>query len=492
MIAWAMSWSWPTSCGGVRRPPPRSIPSPSRASWPRWRRAPPSSRPSPTSAAFATDDGLVLVDTGSQFLARAVHGRHPRLERPAAPHRRLLPRPHRPRLRRPRLRGGGRRQRGWARAAGRRPRGPAGPLRPLHPDRRLQRRHQPAPVPGAQPAVADGVPLPRRDLPRRAHASRSAASASSCTTPGARPTTTRGRGCRTARCSAAATCSSGPRPTPATRRRCSATRASGRPPCGTWPGSAPRCCCPATACPIVGADRIVAGAHRHGRAARVPARPDRRADERRAPASTRSSTPCRRPRTCWRSPTCARSTTSPSSWCATCGGSTAAGTTATRPTSSRRPRPRWPPSWPRWPAAPARWPTRALELAAAGDGEPAPGRPPGRAGRAGRPRRRRRARGPGRGLRGPRRRRAVGHVPRRLRVGGQGVRRPRLSELASSDRVAAGLQVAEVLLDPVGGALQAFLEGDLGATSPPTRGPGCCRTAGARPRCRRGGAGPRR
>jgi predicted esterase len=41
------------------------------------------------------------------------------------------------------------------------------------------------------------------------------------------PTTTRGRGSRARSCCARATSSSGPRPTPATPRRCSATRASG-------------------------------------------------------------------------------------------------------------------------------------------------------------------------------------------------------------------------------------------------------------------------
>ena len=64
-------------------------------------------------------------------------------------------------------------------------------------------------------------------------------------------------------------------------------------------------------------------------AARAPARRDRAADERRRLARRDPARGHGHPRSCSRSPTCGRSTTSPSSSSATSGGSTAAGTTAT-------------------------------------------------------------------------------------------------------------------------------------------------------------------
>ena len=88
----------------------------------------------------------------------------------------------------------------------------AAALRPLRPDRGLQRRHQPAAVPVPGPALAHRLPPARRDLPRPPHARRSAARRSSCTTTRARPTTPPGCGSPAARCSAPATCSSGPAP----------------------------------------------------------------------------------------------------------------------------------------------------------------------------------------------------------------------------------------------------------------------------------------
>ncbi len=182
-------------------------------------------------SAFATDDGLVLVDTGIVPWPRGVHDEHAALVPAAAAHRRLLPRPHRPRLRRPGVGGGGG-GRGLGRPRGRRPRGRAGPLRPLHRHRRLQRGHQPPPVRLSRTCGGPPSTATRTAPTRRASTSRSAASASSCTTRGARPTTTPGPGCPAAACCAAATSSSGRRPTPATPRRCSATRASGRRPCG--------------------------------------------------------------------------------------------------------------------------------------------------------------------------------------------------------------------------------------------------------------------
>jgi hypothetical protein len=83
---------------------------------------------------------------------------------PAAPHRGVQPRSHRPRLRCRNVRGRGDRAR-LAGAACRRPRGAAGTVRPLRADCGVQRRRQPTPVPSARAAVADGVPLPGRDLP---------------------------------------------------------------------------------------------------------------------------------------------------------------------------------------------------------------------------------------------------------------------------------------------------------------------------------------
>ena len=65
-------------------------------------------------SSFATDDGLVLVDTGSAPLAQVVHD-DIRTWSPRPPqHRRLLARAHRPRLRRAGLGGRRRRREGWA------------------------------------------------------------------------------------------------------------------------------------------------------------------------------------------------------------------------------------------------------------------------------------------------------------------------------------------------------------------------------------------
>ncbi len=77
----------------------------------------------------------------------------------AAPHRDLFARSRRPRLRRPVLRGGGPRQAACDRARER-----AEAVRPVRAHRGLQRRDQPAAVPGRGAAVADRVPLPRRDV----------------------------------------------------------------------------------------------------------------------------------------------------------------------------------------------------------------------------------------------------------------------------------------------------------------------------------------
>ena len=72
------------------------------------------------------------------------------------------------------------------------------------------------------------IPLPGPYLRRASSPSRWAARRSSCGTRRARPTTTQSPGFLTTRCCAAATCSSGRRRTPGTRRRCSGTRWNGR------------------------------------------------------------------------------------------------------------------------------------------------------------------------------------------------------------------------------------------------------------------------
>ena len=196
--------------------------------------------------AFATDDGLLLVDTGNQVMAAGNHERIRGLERRAPRHRRLHPRAHRPRLRHGALRGGGAGERLGA-AARRRPRARAAALRALRAHRWVQRRDQPAAVPVRPPVLAHRLPPPRRGVPRPPHPRRWAARPGSSTTTRARPTTPPGCGTPAARCSAPATSSSGPAPTAATRRRCSATRASGRSASARWPTSVPRCCCPVTA-----------------------------------------------------------------------------------------------------------------------------------------------------------------------------------------------------------------------------------------------------
>ena len=139
------------------------------------------------------------------------------------------------------------RRRGLARGPGRRPRGRRPPLRPLHPDRRLQRGHQPAAVPGARAAVADRVPPARRHLPRpprrrgRRHRLRAAP----------RPRRDRrphlGVGAR-----AQGAVHRRPDHLVHAQRRQPAEGAALRRGLGgraarRWPPSAPRCCCPATA-----------------------------------------------------------------------------------------------------------------------------------------------------------------------------------------------------------------------------------------------------
>ena len=95
----------------------------------------------------------------------------------------------------------------------------------------LQRRHQPAAVRRAGPAVAHRVPLSRPDLRAAARARRGRRGLRAAPRPGRDRRPHLDVGARPAACCAAATSSSGRRPTPATPRRCSATRASGPSPC---------------------------------------------------------------------------------------------------------------------------------------------------------------------------------------------------------------------------------------------------------------------
>ncbi len=144
-------------------------------------------------------------------------------------------------------------------------------------------------------------------------------------------------------------------------------RASGRSPCGSWPTSGPSCCCPATACRSPGRRRC-------GRPSSTPptcstassTRPSTLMNAGRPPRRDRPHRARPRP-TCSSGPTCNRSTTSPSSSCTTSGASTAVGTTATRPTSSRRPTPSWPASSPSWPVAPPAWPSAPPSWPTPGD-----------------------------------------------------------------------------------------------------------------------------
>ena len=116
-------------------------------------------------SAIDTDDGLVLVDTGSTFVARQVHGAlrswtTSRLHTAVYSHGHIdhvfgVPvweeEADESRL---------------AASGGRRPRSPPRPLRPLRDDRRLQRGHQPAAVRARLARMADRVPLPGPHLPR--------------------------------------------------------------------------------------------------------------------------------------------------------------------------------------------------------------------------------------------------------------------------------------------------------------------------------------
>ena len=146
-------------------------------------------------AAVTTDDGLILVDVGSPFLSGKVHRTLRTWTDLPPPHRRLLPRAHRPRLRRAPVGGRGRR------AAVR-------PPRWSWPTRRWPPASTATSAPPATTrwstdgssasTTSSGPPSTgiRTGPSGTGSTSRSAACGPSSTTPGARPTTTPGRGSR--------------------------------------------------------------------------------------------------------------------------------------------------------------------------------------------------------------------------------------------------------------------------------------------------------
>ena len=307
-------------------------------------------------SAFATDDGLAARRHRQRAAGPGRPRRHPHLEPGPPPHRRLLPRAHRPRLRRPGLGGGGRGA-GLGGPRGRRPPRPAGPLRPLHLHRRLQ--HRSSTVASSASPTCSGPP---------STATRTGPTTTPWTCPSAGVafalrhekgetddhTVTWQPDRRVLCCGDLfiwASPNAGnpqkvqryPREWAAALRRMLDARRR-------VPAPGPR----------VPRDRGrpgPPGPDRHGGPARLPGRPDAGRHERRRTARRRHPRRPRRRPSSRRGPTSGPSTTSPSSSCTRSGASTAAGGTATRPRSNRHPSGPWPPSWPRWPAAPGPWPT---------------------------------------------------------------------------------------------------------------------------------------
>ena len=222
-------------------------------------------------------------------------------------------------------------------------RGRAGALRPLHPDGRVQRRSSTSASSSvAGPAVADRVPLPRPDL----HAT-----SSTSTWAALRFELHHARGetddhTWTWMPERAVLCCGDlfiwASPNAGNPQKVQRYPASGRSALREMAALEPEVLLPGHGLPVVGAERVPPGAHRHRRAARLARRPDARAHERGRPPRRGDPHRAGAARTCWSGPTSGPSTTSPSSWCATCGACTAAGTTATRRTSSRHPRRPWP------------------------------------------------------------------------------------------------------------------------------------------------------
>ena len=338
---------------------------------------------------------IAVVESFSHSIVVRTDGRAGRLRRQRRGHRRrrrrgdpglvdrsVQPRHLHPRPRRPRRgqRGVRRRRRGPRRRAADlpRPRERARAAGPLRAHQRLEPADQPPAVRVAARRPRHGhrrrersLPArrrrrPRRHLPRRAHRRRRPARRSASSTPAARPTTTRGRGCPSSGWRASATCSSGTSRTPATRRRCSATRRTGRPRCASiiaTTGAAAAGPRPADRRTPAHRPRPRRRRHRAG-----VARPRRAGDDERWLVARRDhphrarrrrrarSCPYMRPlydepefviRNVWRR----------------YGGWWDADPANLKPA----PRPPWPPSWRRWPVGADRLATRAVELADAGD-----------------------------------------------------------------------------------------------------------------------------
>ena len=205
--------------------------------------------------AIRTPDGLVLVDTGSAFAARAIHDELRRWTDAAAAHRRVLARSHRPRLRRRDMGGGGGRH-GW----------PA-PVVIAH--EALPRRFDRYRMTAGYNEIINQRQFGIRGLrwpteyryPDRTYAAELTVEVGGTTFDAAaregRDRRPHGHlDARARRCCAAATCSSGRRRTPAIRRRCSDTRWSGRRRCGGWSRCEPEYLLPGHGLPVIGADRV--------------------------------------------------------------------------------------------------------------------------------------------------------------------------------------------------------------------------------------------
>ena len=149
-------------------------------------------------SSFATEDGLVLVDTGSAPLAKVVHD-DIRTWSPAPLHTAVYSHGHIDHVFGVPVWEEEAAAEGWAA-----PEVIAHHALPARFDRYIftagyNTDHQPPPVRLHRPELADRVPLPRPDLPRHAGRCRSAASTSRSATRRARPTTTRSPGSPTTR-----------------------------------------------------------------------------------------------------------------------------------------------------------------------------------------------------------------------------------------------------------------------------------------------------
>ncbi len=318
------------------------------------------------SAAVDTDDGLVVVDTSGVFHAQAVHDTIRTWSgRPL--HTAVFTHGHIDHVFGVDLYEAEARTNGWPTPRVDRARGHRRALRALPHDRGLQRGDQPAAVQGAGSALADRVPHARRDVPRRAHRSRSAARRSSCSTTAARPTTRRGCGRRRGKVLfagdmfiwASPNCGNPQKVQRYARDWAIAFR--------KMVALEPEVLLPGHGLPIIGADRVQRALDRGRGAARVVGRTDARADERRraprrhrarrarAGASARTAVPARglrRARVRRAQPVAAlrrlvrRRSVAPE---------------ARARGRARRARS------PSWPGARRGSPTRALEVAAAGD-----------------------------------------------------------------------------------------------------------------------------